>query len=139
MLHGGFVAAGDPRYSLNVLTIPGWLTQSGHLCIWISLPHSLLSDLLFAALIPLLMLAIIIIGNRRNKFAWLLSSLILGYGLLAGFSGLRHISGTTLSCSYCVDRTLLPLTPVIGFLAVLGVGTLIPSGNALVGQRVSTR
>ncbi len=132
VLHGGFVGAGDPRYALNVFTIPGWLVQSRGTYVLDLASHSLLSDLLFAALIPLLVLAIIIIGNRRNKFAWLLSSLILGYGLLAGFSGSRHISGTTLSCSYCVDRTLLPLGPVIGFLAVLGVGTLIVSGNALV-------
>jgi hypothetical protein len=134
VLHGGYVSASDPQYALNLLTIPGWLAQSRGLYVLDPVHHSLVSNLLFAGCIPPLVAAIAVLGGWRNRFVWLLSALIISYGTVAIVSGSRRIAGTTLSCSYCVDRNLLPLGPVIGFLAVLGAGTLLTVGTPRIRQ-----
>ncbi len=124
VLHGTFLSPGQPRYALSAATVPGWLVQTRSTYLLRFGGHSVLANLFFAGLVPVAAAAVMVVGARRNRVAWVAAALVVSCALLAAYSGSRRITGTNLSCSYCIDRNLLPVAPAFAFLIALGIGTL---------------
>ena len=132
VLHGVYLSPNQPKYALKASTIPGWLVQTRSTYLLKFVGHSAAANLLFAGLIPAAAAVVMIIGARRSRVAWVVCPLIASCALLAVYAGSRRIAGTNTTCSYCIDRNLLPVTPVVVFLIALGIGTLAVSSHALV-------
>jgi hypothetical protein len=127
---------------LNGRTVPGWVLQTRGTYELNLLQHSSLSNIVFALILPLIVLAVVVAGLRRYRETWVVATAIAGCGFLAYYAGSKDITGTNLNCSYCIDRNLLPTTP--GFIFLIGVGlsalvlsaSLIRRGGALMAAIV---
>jgi hypothetical protein len=120
-LQTNFESVGFPQYQLHVDIIPGWLLQTvgfysfattsapsiSALAVWV-VPAAILLGVLFAL--------------RRNLFAGIAAAGI-SIGVLAGAYQLLHGH-----CSYCEDRSLLPVGVIAMFLVGLGLATLARQG-----------
>ncbi len=119
-----FAAVGFPQYQLHVDLIPGWILQTvgfysfattstpsiGTVAMWLA-PAAIIVGVLFAL--------------RRNLFAGIALAGICT-GVLAGAYQLLHGH-----CSYCEDRSLLPLAVISMFVVGLGLATLARQGARL--------
>jgi MFS family permease len=118
ILKGAYYAAGQPQYHLPFPVLPGWLLQTREFYNLTELGHAPLSEVLIGAVLPILFIAVIVVGLWRKKAALMLLALVLIYAAMALYTSLSH------GCSYCTDRALLPLAPLSIGLLVLGVAAL---------------
>jgi len=119
VLNGAYYIAGLPQYHLPYSVLPGWLLQTREFYFLTELSsHAPAKQVLIGVLLPILLLTAILCGLRRRPVGPILALLALICAGLAEYTSAGH------HCSYCTDRTLLPVAPVsIGLLA-LGVAAL---------------
>ncbi len=118
LLRGGFVYAGFPQYHLGAGVVPGWLFQMHGLYSVAFGPQSILNDPLASLVLPLAAIVVVGIGIRHRP------ALLLLLPLVVVCAGLARYEVSANSCSYCEDRNLLPVEPVLIVLFAIGVGTI---------------
>jgi len=109
-------------YQMQIGHLPGWLLQTREFYTFaLSDPHGF-AYLMVGIVLPLLMIAVGLYGCWRHRAsAWI----VLLFILMACLQGIY--SATSLSCSYCVGRTLLTIVPSAAVLVTLGVYELVES------------
>jgi hypothetical protein len=118
VLEGGYYLSGLPLYHLPLLVLPGWLLQTREFYFLTELGTASPKEILIGALIPLLFIAVILFGVRRRPAALIPLLLLLVYAAMGEYTSAAH------NCSYCTDRTLLPIAPLAIGLLVLGIASL---------------
>jgi hypothetical protein len=108
-------------YSLPISVIPGWVTQARDF--WSLTPFTGdAKQLLLGGLIPLLMIGIIVVGLKRYRISWALVALA---AVCAAFAEYSYVSQQ--QCTYCGERDLLPLGPIVAIMVGLGLCALLTS------------
>ena len=115
-----------PRYDLPISVLPGWLLQSRGFYGLSFTGHSLLSNIAFGAVLPVLAGFLIFIVIRQYPVVWIPVVLICISGLLALYEYV-HTQAVGYSCSYCEDRSLLPIAVALVLLVALGSAVLAAS------------
>lgn len=119
----GAYYAGLPQYHLPFPVLPGWLLQTREFYNLTELSHAPFSEVLIGVILPILFIAVILVGLRRKRATLMLLPLVLIYAAMALYTSLSH------GCSYCTDRALLPIAPLSIGLLVLGVAALATAPN----------
>jgi hypothetical protein len=114
ILEGGLSFAGLPAYDLPPAIVPSWLLQSRELYDLPHLAHQPLATLVASIGVPLLLLAVVAFGIWRNRVA----AGALAVVAVAVYLG--HYTATTNDCSYCAQRNMLVVAPIM--MALIGVG-----------------
>jgi hypothetical protein len=112
---------GLPRvgYTLPLSVLPGWIAQTREFWNMPPLGSAGAKQLLLGGLLPLIFLAVAVLGVRRYRSAAALVGLA---GICAVVAEYSYLSQS--SCTYCAERNLLPLTPIAAVLIALGLTAL---------------
>jgi hypothetical protein len=108
------ITHGVPVFDLTAAALPSWLLQTRE---WYYLPpvfSSGLRGLLAGGLAPVALLGVIAVGMWRFRWALLLLPAAIVAILFAVYYDQHY------GCSYCVQRSLLPVAPLVG--VAVGVG-----------------
>ena len=123
-LQTDFSAVGFPQYVLHAGIIPGWILQTvGFYSFATTLTPTISAFAEFV--VPAAILIGVIFALRRNLFAGIALA-GMSICILAGAYELLHGH-----CSYCEDRSLLPLAVISMFLIGLGLACLARLRNRL--------
>ncbi len=123
VLSGAQSFAGLPVYHLGIDVIPGWLLQTREFYNLTNLAGAPTNQIILALVVPALLAVVIAAGLRRFAILrWLLVLAAVSV-LLALYTALHN------GCSYCTDRNLLTLGPVLAALVAGGIGALLLSGR----------
>lgn len=123
VLNGVFYIEGLPVYHLPYSVLPGWLLQTREFYALTELGSTTPSQILIGVILPVVFIAVIVYGIKRNRIALMLALLVPIIFAIAEYTNAAH------HCSYCTDRTLLPIAPLgIGLLA-LGIAALAVAPN----------
>ncbi len=118
VLNGSYYIAGLPVYHLPYSVLPGWLLQTREFYFLTELGSTSVTQVLLGVVLPIAFVMVIVSGLKRRRIGLVLVPLVLILALMAEYVSASH------HCSYCTDRTLLPIAPLsIGLLA-LGVAAL---------------
>lgn len=111
-----------PRVSwhLPLDVLPGWLTQTREFWDMPSVAHAGAKQLLLGAVLPAIFIAIMVCGVRRYRPALALVVLGCVCGAVAEYSYASRDA-----CTYCAERNLLPLGPIVAMMIGLGVWALV--------------
>jgi hypothetical protein len=110
---------GKPYYDLPIAVLPQWLLQTHELLFLTPFDLTLMRVLAGIAL-PAILIATIVFGLWRHRVALLLLLLICIFAATAEYASIS----TTPTCTYCVNRDLVPVVaPTIALIA-LGVAAL---------------
>jgi hypothetical protein len=111
-----------PRVALQfgVDLLPGWLAQTREFWNMPSLASGGLKQLVLGGVLPLVFLGFIVVGLRRYRPA-------LAFVALAGVCAIvaEYSYASRSGCSYCAERNLLPLAPIVAVLIALGLCALL--------------
>lgn len=124
VLEGGYYLSSLPKYHLPYSVLPGWLLQTREFYDLTELGSTSAKEVLLGVLLPLLFIVVIVFGIKRRRIGLILLLILVVLVAMGMYTSAQH------HCSYCTDRTLLPIAPLsIGLLA-LGVAALAtaPSG-----------
>jgi hypothetical protein len=127
----GETLSGKPIYDLPLWVLPGWVLQTRQFYVLQSPPLFYLPNLsqaevvevLGAAVLPLLLIAVILFGLWRNRRGLLLVAFVVVFAALAEYGSAAH------GCSYCVDRDTLPNAPTSVVLLMVGLGALATASH----------
>jgi hypothetical protein len=123
ILSGAQSFAGLPVYHLSIGVLPGWLLQTRQFYFLAALGRGGLKEFVFAIVVPVVMLAIIVVGLLYRR---------ISAGLLA-FAGVCFVLALYVAlhnhCSYCTQRNLLPVGPIAAVAVALGVAGLFARGG----------
>jgi hypothetical protein len=125
VLEGGYYLSGLPQYHLPYSVLPGWLLQTREFYFLTELGSAPPKEVLIGVIIPLLFIATILYGIKRNPAALILVLVLLVYAAMGEYTSAAH------NCSYCTDRTLLPIAPLAIGLLVLGIVSLATARSGL--------
>jgi MFS family permease len=100
--------------------LPGWLLQTREFWYMPSLGVGGFKQILLGAIVPAAFLAIAAVGLRRHPFMLALIAL----GALCGIAAAYAYSSQD-ACTYCAERYLLPLAPILAVLLALGLHVLL--------------
>lgn len=106
-------------FHLPLEVLPGWLLQTREFWYMPSLGIDMKQAVL-GGIIPLVLLGFIVIGIRRHRIAL---SLVALAGVCALAAEYAYTSRE--ACTYCAERDLLPLGPILIVLLALGLATLL--------------
>jgi len=111
-----------PRVSfrLGADLLPGWLAQTREFWNMPSLTSGGLKQFVLGGLLPLVFLGFIVAGLRRYRPALALVALAGVCAIVAEYS-----YASRSACTYCAERNLLPLGPIVAVLIALGLCALI--------------
>jgi hypothetical protein len=111
-----------PRVSfhLPLSVLPGWLAQTREFWNMPPLEHAAFKEILIGGLLPLLFAGIAVIGLRRYRPAFALVALLVVCAVVAEYAFTSQDA-----CTYCAERNLLPLAPIIVVLTALGLSALL--------------
>jgi hypothetical protein len=116
-----------PRYALGAAVVPGWIAQTRSFYSLSFSQHSAASNVVLAVALPALGALVALFGLSRYRVGFVvLAMLVVG----AGVGVYERVQN---GCSYCEDRTLLPLASTSIFLVCLGmaaIATLVYRGRA---------
>jgi hypothetical protein len=118
VLNGTYNIAGLPEYHLPYSVLPGWLLQTREFYSLTELGSTTPEQLLLGVILPVVFIAVIVHGIKRRRAGFVLLPLALLFALMAEYENAAH------HCSYCTDRTLLPIAPLSIALFALGVAAL---------------
>jgi hypothetical protein len=118
VLNGAYYIAGFPQYHLPYSVLPGWLLQTREFYFLTELGSAPVKQVLIGVILPLIFIAVIVFGLKRHRSGLILVPLVLVVSAMAEYTSASH------HCSYCTDRTLLPIAPLGIGLLVLGVAAL---------------
>ena len=123
VLEGGYYLSSLPKYHLPYSVIPGWLLQTREFYNLTELGSTSAGEVLIGVILPGLFIGIIVFGLKRHRLGLILALIIVVFAVMGMYTSAKH------GCSYCTDRTLLPIAPLsIGLLAV-GIATLVTSSS----------
>ena len=125
VLEGGYYLSGLPQYHLSYTVLPGWLLQTREFYSLTGLSSAPPKEVLIGLIIPLLLIAAILFGIKRRPAALIVVLVLLVYAAMGEFTSAAH------NCSYCTDRTLLPIVPLAIGLLVFGIVGLATARNGL--------
>ena len=112
---------GLPGYILPFNVLPGWVLQTREFYGLVDLNNASAGQFAMGALLPLLMVVVILLAVKRHREALLMLVIAAGASLLAYYTWVDR------SCSYCVQRNLIPVgalaAPAIG-LGLAAIATL---------------
>ena len=128
LVTGGLNSAslGFPVFNMKAETLPAWLFQVRNLFTTTSFAQASLTVTLEEVLVPLLLIGIAIIALRRFPVLWWLVVVIIVVALLGEYEATKY------ACSYCTDRSLLPIAPMFLGLVAVGLGVMWMSNRPLV-------
>ena len=107
-------------FHLGVDVLPGWLAQTREFWNMPSLASGGVKQFALGALLPLVFLGFVVVGLRRYRPALALVALAGVCAIVAEYSyASRH------ACTYCAERNLLPLGPIVAVLIALGLCALL--------------
>lgn len=124
----GISGANLPRYDLAASVLPGWLFQSREFYALGFTGNSAVTDVFLSVLLPVIGAVIIVIGLRRHRSAWIPLFFVCASGALAIYE-YGHTRTAGYNCSYCEDRSLLPVTVALILLLALGIAALASSAS----------
>jgi hypothetical protein len=107
-------------FKLPLDILPGWLLQTREFWYMPSLGVGGFKQILLGALIPAALGAFVIVGIVRHRFALGLVAL----GALCGVAAFYAYSSED-ACTYCAERYLLPLAPILAILLALGLHAVL--------------
>lgn len=116
---------GFPMFDMKAQTLPAWLFQTRNL--FTLTPFGIASPVIKAdeIVLPLLFAGIAIVALRRFPvLCWLLVVIAVA-ALLGEYEAAKN------ACSYCTDRSLLPIAPMLLGLLAIGLGVLWASHRPL--------
>jgi hypothetical protein len=125
VLEGGYYLSGLPQYHLPYSVLPGWLLQTREFYFLTELGNASPKEVVIGVLIPLLFIGVILFGIKRRPATLVLLLVLLVYAAMGEYTSAAH------NCSYCTDRTLLPIAPLGIGLLVLGVASLATASSWL--------
>jgi hypothetical protein len=132
--HRSFSFVTLPHYLLPVDVLPGWTLQTREFYGLVNPFHQANPlEVLTAAAIPVLLIAVIAIGAMRYATVRVMLAMATGASLLA------YYVWSTQNCSYCVQRNLIPiaaLVPPALALGVVALAALRGRGGALLAALV---
>lgn len=114
LLNGSFSLAGLPAYVLPINVMPGWVLQTREFYGLVSLSHATAGQVVSAALVPALLIAVIAVGVARHRMAVVMLAVASGAALLA------YYTWSSRSCGYCVQRNSIPIAVLA--IPALGIG-----------------
>ncbi len=120
LLLDGKIVTPRVGYTLPPRVLPGWLTQTREFYALTGPGTGGLKEVLLGGLLPLLFLGIIVVGllRYRQALTWVALSVVLS--ALALYAYLSEQS-----CTYCAERLILPLGPIVAVLITLGIAALL--------------
>jgi hypothetical protein len=125
LAHGG-VPLPRVGFKLPPDVLPGWLLQTREF--WFLTPLNVggFKQILLGALIPLVLLAFAVVAVRRHRVALALLGLaaivaVLAYGAYASQD----------ACTYCGERYLLALAPILAVLLAVGLAVALGSPSRM--------
>ncbi len=118
VLEGGYYLPGLPHYHLPYSVLPGWLLQTREFYFLTELGAAPPIQVLIGVILPIAFIAVIIFGLKRRRAALILFIPVIIFAAMGEYTSAGH------GCSYCTDRTLLPLAPLSIGLLVLGIAAL---------------
>ncbi|MGI8714424.1 MAG: hypothetical protein ACR2NR_14870 [Solirubrobacteraceae bacterium] len=118
VLNGSFSFAGLPAYNLPANVLPGWIVQTREFYGLIPLSTATTGELVGSALVPLLLIAVIAMGAFRHR------AVLVMLAVAAGAIALAEYTWAGQSCSYCVQRNLLPAALLVPSVLGIGLGAL---------------
>lgn len=118
VLEGSYYIAGLPEYHLPYSVLPGWLLQTREFYLLSELGSTSVTQIILGVILPGVFITVIVAGLKRRRIGLILVPLVLIFALMAENESAGH------HCSYCTDRTLLPIAPVCIALLALGVAAL---------------
>jgi hypothetical protein len=121
-LRTDFASVGFPQYHLFVDFLPGWILQTVGFYSFATGPTPHVSAIALW-LVPAAIVVGVVVALRRNLFAGIALA-GMGTCVLAAIYQLLHSH-----CSYCEDRSLLPLAIISMFLVGLGLASLARAGG----------
>jgi hypothetical protein len=121
LLRGGYVKPDFPRFTLGAGLVPGWLFQTRELYNLTFAGHSAISNALFAVAVPIALTGAAIVALWRYPLARLLLPLVATSVAIALYERIHN------NCSYCENRNLLPVSPVLILLVGLGIAAIAGS------------
>lgn len=107
-------------FHLGVDVLPGWLAQTREFWNMPSLASGGLKQLVIGGALPLVFLSFIVAGLRRFRPALALVALAGVCAIVAEYSYASRDA-----CTYCAERNLLPLGPIVAVLIALGLCALL--------------
>lgn len=119
VLRGGFLGTGLPVYDLSGAVVPGWLLQTRSFYGLGLAGHSEPAVLILVIGLPAVFIVAAVIAPMRFAAAWVILAIAGIFTLLGIYEQVRN------TCSYCEDRSLLPIAPlaiILITLAVVGLG-----------------
>jgi hypothetical protein len=127
LIKGGGEVGGLPTFDLPLPTLPGYVLGTRE---FYYLPH--LSDVnvrqwIFADILPFLIVGLLVFAFVRIRALW-------PVGVLALVLLLESYGVSRSDCSYCLQRSLLPLGPLSGF--ALAAATVAIATSALPPRRL---
>jgi hypothetical protein len=118
VLNGIYNIEGLPVYHLPYSVLPGWLLQTREFYFLSELGSTSLKQVLIGVILPIVFITMIVSGLKRRRIGLILVPLLLVFAAMAEYESTAH------NCSYCTDRTLLPIAPLSIALLALGVAAL---------------
>jgi hypothetical protein len=107
-------------WHLPIQVLPGWLLQTREFWNMPTLDVGGIKQILLAGILPVVFLWFIILGIRRYRPALVLVALAGVCALVAEYS-----YSSNDACTYCAERDLLPLAPIVIVLVALGLATAL--------------
>jgi len=117
---GNTLALPRVGFHLGVDVLPGWLAQTREFWNMPSLASGGLKQFVIGAVLPLVFLGFMVAGLRRYRPALALVALAGVCAIVAEYS-----YASRSACTYCAERNLLPLGPIVGVLVALGLCALL--------------
>ena len=116
---------GFPAFDMKVNTVPSWLLQTRNLFTQIPWSGAGISVLVEEIVVPLLLIAMIVVAVRRFRvLVWLVV-------VIAIAAALGEYEAAKNACSYCTDRSLLPIGPLVAGMVAVGLAILWMSKRRL--------
>ncbi len=132
ILRGIFTSTGLPDYAfLDAGRLPTWLFQLRQFYS-LAQPTTLLDRIGLTVVLPLVLAFVAASALRRRPEAWLLCAIGAWCLIFGAYERVAH------QCSYCEERNLLPIAPVLAILVAVGLaGLLAARARALRGLGVA--
>ncbi len=122
----GTLAFPRVSYHLRLSVLPGWIGQTREFWNMPPLGHADFKQLLLGGLLPIVFIGFAVVGLLRYRAALILA----GLGLVCAAAA-EYAYSSRQMCTYCAERNLLPLGPIVAVLIGLGLAALL----AISGRR----
>jgi hypothetical protein len=126
LLLGGGLAVPRVGFKLTPSILPGWIFQTREFWLMPPLSHADAKQWFLGAVLPAVFFAFVVYGLIRRRIGLLLVVLGCVCGLVAYYA-----FASQQKCTYCGERDLLPLTPIVAVLIGVGLASMLTSRRVL--------